>query len=183
MNSIDSIAFLREHYPTVQIIQNDINGGFAKGYNDALKKIEADVFCLLNSDVEVSENWLEPIIDCFQNNPNTAIIQPKILDYHTKDFYILEHGEIWNNDRVRLFMKTSLDRETLPKRVNRMEYHTIEKYGDAINIAYDNYGEFYQGDSLVWEGHWLESAFIIPTETGWRIRTMHSTRTPVEQTK
>jgi len=107
----------------------------------------------------------------------------KILDYYTKDFYIFEHGEIWNNDRIKLSMKTSLDREILPKRVNRMEYHTIERYGDAINIGYDNYGDFYQGDSLVWEGHWLESAFIIPTETGWRIRTMHSTRISVEQTK
>ena len=107
----------------------------------------------------------------------------KILDYHTEDYYILEHGEIWDNDRVSLFIKTSLGRGDLPKRVNRMEYHTIEKYGNAINVAYDNYGDFYQGDSLVWERHWLESAYIIPTEAGWRIRTMHSTRIPVEQTK
>ena len=107
----------------------------------------------------------------------------KILDYYTKDFYILEHGEICNNDSIKLFMKTSLDRESLPKRVNRMEYHTIEKYGYIINIAYDNHGDFYQGDSLFWEGHWLESAIIIPTEKGWRIRTMHSTRISVEQTK
>ncbi len=107
----------------------------------------------------------------------------KILDYHTDDYYILEHGEVWDNARVSLFMKERLAQGNLPKRVNRMEYHTIEKYGEAINIAYDNYGDFYQGDSLVWEGYWLESAFIIPTEAGWRIRSMHSTRIPIEEKK
>lgn len=83
----DSIDFTIKNFPTIKIIENKVNGGYAKGYNDALKKIEADVFCLLNSDVEVSENWLEPIIDCFQDNPNTAIIQPKILDYKNKDYF------------------------------------------------------------------------------------------------
>ena len=50
----DSIAFLKEHYPKVKIIQNDINGGFAKGYNDALKHVKADVYALVNSDIEVT---------------------------------------------------------------------------------------------------------------------------------
>ena len=105
----------------------------------------------------------------------------KILNYHTEDFYILEHGEIWDNDRIKEFMRNRLRQGEQPKRVNRMEYHTIEKFDRAINIAYDNYGDFYRGDSLVWEGHWLESALIIPTDDGWKIRTMHSTRIPVEQ--
>ncbi len=80
----NSITFLKENYPTIQIIKNKDNGGFAKGYNDALKHINADVFCLLNSDVEVTENWLQPIISIFQNEKDTVIIQPKILDYKNK---------------------------------------------------------------------------------------------------
>lgn len=80
----NSIAFIEKNYPTVKIIQNKKNGGYAKGYNDALKHIEADVFALLNSDIEVEENWLNPIITTFKNEPNTAIIQPKILDYKNK---------------------------------------------------------------------------------------------------
>ncbi len=104
-----------------------------------------------------------------------------ILDYHTEDYYILEHGEIWDNARVKQFMLDQLKNKNLPRRVNRMEYHTIEKFGNAINVAYDNYGNFYNGDSLVYQGHWLESALIIPTEAGWRIRSMHSTRIPVEK--
>ena len=74
----DSIGFLKTNFPTVKIVQNKENGGYAKGYNDALKHINADVYCLLNSDVEVTENWLRPIINEFQNNKETAIVQPKV---------------------------------------------------------------------------------------------------------
>lgn len=82
-----SIDFLKANYPTLRIIQNSSNGGFAKGYNDALKFIDADVFCLLNSDVEVTENWLEPIRTAFQELPDAAIIQPKILDLKRKSHF------------------------------------------------------------------------------------------------
>lgn len=83
----DSVDFVKTNFPTVQIIQNTENGGFAKGYNDALKQIDADVFCLINNDVEVTQNWLSPIINTFQKESKTAIIQPKILDYKRKDYF------------------------------------------------------------------------------------------------
>lgn len=83
----DSIAFVTNNYPTVQIIKNAENGGFAKGYNDALVHVDADIYCLLNSDVEVTPNWLTPIIDAFSNIPDVAIIQPKILDLLKKDYF------------------------------------------------------------------------------------------------
>ena len=83
----DSIAFLKSSYPKISIIQNQKNGGYAKGYNDALKHVEADVFCLLNSDVEVTKNWLEPIVETFQKESNSAIIQPKILDFKKKNHF------------------------------------------------------------------------------------------------
>tara|TARA_R110002012_G_scaffold206357_3_gene376241 strand:+ start:52694 stop:53674 length:981 start_codon:yes stop_codon:yes gene_type:complete len=83
----DSISFIKQHFPTITIIQNTENGGYAKGYNEALKQVEEDIYCLLNSDVEVTENWLEPIITEFVSNPETAIIQPKILDYKNKDYF------------------------------------------------------------------------------------------------
>lgn len=83
----DSVTFLETHFAQVTIIKNSTNGGYAKGYNDALKHIKADVYCLLNSDVEVTKNWLLPIINTFKNEPNTAVIQPKILDYKSKDYF------------------------------------------------------------------------------------------------
>lgn len=81
----DSIAFVTKHYnDTVTIIKNKSNGGYAKGYNVALKKVKADIYILLNSDVEVTKDWLKPITKQFKNAPNTAIIQPKFLDYNDK---------------------------------------------------------------------------------------------------
>ncbi len=80
----DSISFIKQHYPSVKIVVNNENGGYAKGYNDALKHIEADIFCLINSDIEVTQNWLPPILNIFEKEENTAIIQPKILDYKDK---------------------------------------------------------------------------------------------------
>lgn len=82
-----SMAFVNANYPEVKIIQNKENGGFAKGYNEALKKVDADIFCLLNSDVEVTKNWLEPIVEAFKNNAEVAIMQPKLLDYKQKDYF------------------------------------------------------------------------------------------------
>jgi len=83
----DSVAFVKDQFPEVSIVVNPTNTGYAGGYNDALQHIEADVYALVNSDIEVTENWLQPIIKAFQNEPTTAIIQPKILDYKNKDYF------------------------------------------------------------------------------------------------
>ncbi|MGB2129317.1 MAG: glycosyltransferase family 2 protein, partial [Flavicella sp.] len=81
----DSVPFILEYFPSVKIIQNKKNGGYAKGYNDALQKIKADVYALVNSDIEVTENWLSPIIETFDSSKDIGIIQPKILDYNNKN--------------------------------------------------------------------------------------------------
>jgi GT2 family glycosyltransferase len=86
-SSDDSISFVTSEFPTIQIIKNAWNYGFAQGYNEALKEVDAEIFALVNSDVEVIPNWLQPIIETFQNYPQTAIIQPKILDYKRKDYF------------------------------------------------------------------------------------------------
>ena len=84
-NSTDnSIDFITENFPSVKIIKNAINGGYAKGYNDALKHIDADIFCLINSDIEVTENWLNPILNEFKNDENIGVLKPKILDFKNK---------------------------------------------------------------------------------------------------
>ncbi|WP_397363092.1 glycosyltransferase [Olleya sp. R77988] len=79
-----SVAFLKANYPEIKLIQNTENGGYAKGYNDTLQHVEEDVYCLLNSDIEVTKHWLTPIIETFNKETDTAIIQPKILDYKDK---------------------------------------------------------------------------------------------------
>ncbi|MEN9656011.1 MAG: hypothetical protein RL311_950 [Bacteroidota bacterium] len=83
----DSVAFVQANFPTVSIVVNATNTGYAGGYNESLQHIEADVYALVNSDIEVTENWLQPIIKTFQNETSTAIIQPKILDFKNKDYF------------------------------------------------------------------------------------------------
>lgn len=83
----DSVAYVESHFPTVRIIQNHHNLGYAGGYNEALKNVNADIYALVNSDIEVTQNWLLPIIAKFKNERKTAIVQPKILDYKNKDYF------------------------------------------------------------------------------------------------
>lgn len=83
----DSVDLVREKFPEVRIIQNKVNGGYAKGYNDALAHLKEDIFILLNSDVEVNPGWLKPILHIFETEPETAAVQPKILDYYKKDHF------------------------------------------------------------------------------------------------
>ncbi|MGY5850290.1 glycosyltransferase family 2 protein [Salegentibacter sp. F14] len=83
----DSVVVVREEFPGVKLLENHKNYGYAKGYNQALKALKEDVFILLNSDVEVTENWLDPIIEIFQREPDTAAVQPKLLDYKNKDHF------------------------------------------------------------------------------------------------
>lgn len=83
----NSIAYIKTNFPEVKIIKNPTNGGYAQGYNDALPFVEEDIFCLLNSDIQVTPNWLNPVLLEYKNNPETAIIQPKILDYKNKSLF------------------------------------------------------------------------------------------------
>lgn len=83
-SSDDSVDFLKQNYPQVHLVINKENGGYAKGYNDALKQIEAQYYILLNSDIEVGPNWIEPIIKLMDANAEIAACQPKILSYHQK---------------------------------------------------------------------------------------------------
>ncbi|MCM4159591.1 glycosyltransferase family 2 protein [Antarcticibacterium flavum] len=82
-----SVKYVKENFPEVEIIQNEINGGYAKGYNDALAKVPEDIFILLNSDVQVTPHWLEGIKVVFQKDPAVAVVQPKILDYKRPEYF------------------------------------------------------------------------------------------------
>jgi GT2 family glycosyltransferase len=81
-NSSDgSVAFVREHFSEVKIIENGANYGYAQGYSVALAQITADYFVLLNSDVEVSANWTKPLITLMEKDTTIGACQPKIMDY------------------------------------------------------------------------------------------------------
>jgi GT2 family glycosyltransferase len=86
-SSDDSIVYVSEFFPSVKIIQNKVNGGYAKGYNDALKNLSEDIFVLLNSDVEVTKNWLPPILSEFEKDASVVAAQPKVLDYKNNEYF------------------------------------------------------------------------------------------------
>ena len=80
----DSLEYLRTNYPQVKLIVNDKNYGFAEGYNKALAKVDADYYIILNSDVEVTPNWITPVIELMESDPSIAICQPKLLSFQNK---------------------------------------------------------------------------------------------------
>ncbi|HEX8575507.1 MAG TPA: glycosyltransferase family 2 protein [Flavobacterium sp.] len=83
----DSVATVRKLFPSIKIIENQYNFGFARGYNEALQFVDEDIYALVNSDIEVTPNWLTPVLKTFTSEPATAIIQPKILDFKNKAFF------------------------------------------------------------------------------------------------
>lgn len=110
----DSVDFLHTHYPGIRIICNRENGGFAKGYNDALKQVQADYYILLNSDIEVTAGWIKPIIDLMEQHPEIGACQPKIRSFVNRDEfeyagasggYIDEYGYPFCRGRIFLTLE------------------------------------------------------------------------------
>ena len=81
----DSVEFLKGHYPSVEIIQLEKNYGFAEGYNRALKMVDAECYILLNSDVEVTKGWIEPLVEMIQSDKSIAAVAPKLLSDVERD--------------------------------------------------------------------------------------------------
>jgi len=85
-----SLSLLKDKFPTIRTIVFDKNYGFAGGYNKALAEVEADYFVLLNSDVEVTPGWLNPILAYMDGHEKVAACQPKILSYANRSKF--EHA-------------------------------------------------------------------------------------------
>lgn len=81
----ESLALLAAAFPQVRVVRLDRNYGFAEGYNRALEQVEADVFVLLNSDVETPEGWLAPLLECLERNPDVAAVAPKLRSVDEPD--------------------------------------------------------------------------------------------------
>jgi GT2 family glycosyltransferase len=80
----DSVAFVRANFPEINIIRNATNDGFAGGYNTALQQVKADIYVLLNQDVEVEPGWIEPVVAQMLRDHHIAACQPKLRAYHNK---------------------------------------------------------------------------------------------------
>tara|TARA_B100002052_G_scaffold765_1_gene727 strand:+ start:525 stop:1523 length:999 start_codon:yes stop_codon:yes gene_type:complete len=82
-----SVAFVQAEFPQVKIIQNASNGGYAKGYNDALQYLDEELLILMNSDIKTTSGWLEPMIKAFETDSNLGAAQPKLLDLKKKTHF------------------------------------------------------------------------------------------------
>lgn len=83
----DSVNFVQQNFQDVRLILLPENYGYADGYNKALKEVDAEYVVLLNSDVEVTENWLLPIIDFLDKNEDVTALQPKLLAQKNKSYF------------------------------------------------------------------------------------------------
>lgn len=83
----DSVEWLQREFPSVKIVRNEKNYGFAKGYNEGMSSLQSDYFILLNSDVEVVPGWIEPVITLMEQDATIAICQPKLLQYKNKGLF------------------------------------------------------------------------------------------------
>ncbi|WP_340065671.1 nuclear transport factor 2 family protein [Ascidiimonas aurantiaca] len=135
-------------------------------------KTDNDQQSITDEEIQIAKDLIQGSFDDLW----AGVDSTKISTYHTDNFIILEQGEVWDNNRIKAYMRKQLARPDRPKRTNRMEYISIDKYGTSIQIAYHNFAEFTRADTLVGKAQWLESALAVYTEDGWRLKMMHSTR-------
>ena len=86
----ESLKVLQNEFPTVKTIVLDKNYGFAEGYNRAIDQVDSEYVVLLNSDVEVTEGWLQPLLEYMDAHPEVAAVQPKIRSWVKRDYF--EHA-------------------------------------------------------------------------------------------
>lgn len=159
-----SVQYVTDNFPEIVIIKNPKNGGYAQGYNSALKKISADVYCLLNSDVEVTENWLLPIISTFSKLDEVAAIQPKILSFSNKSEF--EYAGAAGG---------FIDKFGFPFCRGRI-FNTLEtdkgQYDDSINIFWASGACFFVRSEVFWQLGGFDEYFFAHQEEidlCWRI--------------
>ena len=163
----DSIAYLKTNFPSTKVLQNKQNDGYAKGYNVALKQIDADYFVLLNNDVEVTPNWLQPMIDLMEANATIAVCQPKLIDQKQKNLFEYAGGS-----------GGFIDKYGYPFCRGRV-FSSIEEdhaqYNDAMPIFWASGACMVVRSSVLWEVGGLDDDYFAHMEEidlCWRIKNL-----------
>jgi GT2 family glycosyltransferase len=167
LSSDGSVEFLRENYPGITIIQNKRNGGYAGGYNDALKSVKAKYYVLLNQDVEVTPNWVEHVITEMEKSDNIVAAQPKLRDFYKRDFFEYAGGSGGYMDRFGYaFCRGRL-------------FDSIEKdegqYDDVKEIFWASGACMFVRADVYWNAGALDEDFFAHQEEidlCWRIRNL-----------
>lgn len=161
----DSVDFVRKTYPHVKILQNTENLMFARGNNEGIKIASGEIICLLNNDVKVDPHFIEPIISAFNQYPEMAACQPKVLDLNKPN--IFEYAGASGG---------FIDRYGYPFMRGRLFFSLEEDYGqydNEIEIFWSTGASFFLRRSILDEIGNLDEDFVIHMEEidlCWRIR-------------
>lgn len=162
----NSLTVLSEKFPNVRAIILDKNYGFAGGYNVALAQVKADYYVLLNSDVEVTSNWLPPLIEFMNVNADVAACQPKIRSYFQRSHF--EHAGAAGG---------FIDRFGFPFSRGRVFGNVEEdkgQYDDIVDIFWASGACLLVRSELFWKVGGLDADFFAHMEEidlCWRLKT------------
>ncbi len=162
-----SVEFVRKNYPQVSIIQNERNGGYAGGYNDALKNVNSKYYVLLNQDVEVTTNWVEAIIEKMESDDKIAAAQPKLRAYNDREFFEYAGASGGYVDRFGYaFCRGRL-------------FDTVEKdegqYDDVKEIFWATGASMFIRSDVYWKAGGLDEDFFAHQEEidlCWRVKNL-----------
>lgn len=125
-----------------------------------------------NSDKEQLKTLISESFDKIFSEKETDAMS----DYYTKDFLLLEHGEVWDRQKITEMME--MIKNDPSERINTFDFVEIKVSGETAWIAYHNTAIFRKKGSKVGEMNWLESATAVKTKDGWKLDMLHSTRKP-----
>jgi len=131
------------------------------------------------SDSEADKTAARQLIQDVFDNIWSGTDTSQVRRFHTEDFVILEHGEVWTNDTIRNWQlsQATNKRPDAPTRLNSFDFFRTEQNGNEIWMAYHNTAHFVNAaKDTVGRFNWLESGVAVRTDEGWKLRMMHSTR-------
>lgn len=152
----ESVAFTRQHFPEVKIVQNPRNYMYARGNNEGIRAAKGEILCLLNNDVEVDPGFIEPVVKAFRRDASLGAGQPKILDLNRPEFF--EYAGAAGG---------FLDRYGYPFLRGRL-FFTVERdegqYDDPLNIFWASGAALFLRKSALEETGLLDEDFILHME-------------------
>jgi GT2 family glycosyltransferase len=167
LSSDDSVAYVRENFPTVRIIQNTSNRGFAGGYNDCLSQVKSKYYVLLNQDVEVTENWLDPLLEMAESDEKIAAVQPKIRSYKEKEMFEYAGAAGGMMDWIGYAFCRGRIFDTMEK--------DNGQYDDSVDIFWASGASMFVRSDAYWKAGALDEAFFAHQEEidlCWRMKNL-----------
>lgn len=135
------------------------------------QKEKEEIITNNEDDFKTVEQVVQGVFDDIWSDKNAELL----TKYHTDDFILLEHGEVWTNDTIANWCKRAKLRDEGVKRLNSFNFFKAKREGNRIWMAYHNYATITK-DTISRKLEWLESIVAIKKDNTWKLELMHSTR-------